>query len=82
MTFIKKNINWGLLHIACANGNLDLVKYVISLKLPDYSNKDVIYYFCFINHLLKLQKIEDMKILLNFYLVTNKNDNIFFFFEK
>lgn len=39
----KYNIYYTILHIACELGNIDLVKYIISLKKIDIKSQIVVY---------------------------------------
>lgn len=45
MEFKNKNIYYTILHIACEIGNIDLVKYIISLNRIDIDSKIILLFF-------------------------------------
>lgn len=45
MEFLIKNIFQTILHYACELGNIDLVKYLISLDKIDITSKDILYIY-------------------------------------
>ena len=45
MEFENKNTFKTILHIACESGNLELVKYIISLDKIDITSKTILFIF-------------------------------------
>ena len=55
MEFENRNISETILHLACESGNIELVKYIISLNKIDITSKNIFIY-CLLGNSIILSK--------------------------